>query len=115
MHLRRREDLIGWRQLSKRLSVPLSRILSEWRRKHEASAPRDIHGLFRAVDEAIEAVAPMVAVALAGIESEAPRIRAQRVLVDELVLIAGWEHSGLTILVGLASTLGFVYYHPHRS
>jgi len=108
IELARRQDMIGWRQTSKRFSQPLAQTLAAWRSKYEATPPKTIEQLYRAVDDAVGAISPIIALALAGVETELPKVRDQRGLVDDLLRIAGWNHAGLVILADLPKALGFV-------
>jgi|GEM_PF-677305 len=108
IELARRQDMIGWRQTAKRFSQPLAQALAAWRSRYEGTPPKTIEELYRAVDDAVEAISPIVALALAGVETEMPKIRDQRGLVDDLLRIAGWNHAGLVILADLPNALGFV-------
>lgn len=111
----RRGDLLGWRQLVKKVRKPVHEALHAWRRKYDTTAPSDLASLHEVVDEAVGRVAGLLIIALVGVESGREEISDQRSLIDDLLNIVGWNYSGHTILVELPNTLAYVYQGLHGS
>lgn len=113
LELARRKDYIGWRQLVKQVRSPLSKLLVNWRKKYEKNPPKELELLHKAVDEAVKNIAPLLVIALTGVESRDEKLKDQRALFDDIYNITGWNYSGLSTLVELPSALGFVYQGLH--
>ena len=111
--LARAEDILGWRQLVKKVRTPLQGRLVAWRQHYDQAPPNDQESLLAAVNQAIEQVAPLIIIALTGVESRMPQLRDQRALFDDLYNISGWNPSGRTVLVSLPDVLGFIYHSLH--
>lgn len=108
VELARRNDLYGWRQLVKRARRPIQTLLAEWRAKYEHNLPREEEALLHAVDEAVNAIAPLLVIALTGVESGREKFTDQRALIDEVYEIDNWERGGYTVLVDLPDALAYV-------
>ena len=109
----RNNDRMAWRDLIKEIQpVVYSRLMS-WREKYESIPPQDEESLHNAVDEAIDEVAPLLIIGLVGVVSAKDGFKDQRSILDDLLNISGWNRSGLTILVELPQTLGFIYQGIH--
>lgn len=113
VELTRRSDLMGWRQLSKTIRASVLSRLTIWRQKYDAHNPPDDTALLAAVEEAVQAVAPHIVLALAGVESRIPEFVDQRALLDDLLNLAGWSHMRHDSRSSFAWTLGFVYHGLH--
>jgi hypothetical protein len=113
--LARNNDLSGWRQLIKRIRRPVSSNLFEWRRRYESDSLRSVEDLQAAADVAVRMIAPLLVVALAGVESGRAEFADQRALLDEVYEIDGWNLGGLTMLVDLPYFLAYVYQALHGS
>lgn len=111
--LARAGDLLGWRQLVKDVKKPVTSNLIKWREKYDANPPSDNQSLHKAVDEAVQTISGLIAIALAGVESGRDALKDQRSLFDLFYNIVGWNYAGRTILIHLPRALGFVYHSLH--
>ena len=106
-------NMVGWRRLAQRLQKEFKAALHEWRKKHEPIVPATDVPLIDQANEAVDAIAPAIAMALAGVESGDDRVKDQRALFDELYYLTDWSRAGRVILTELPITLGFVYQALH--
>lgn len=106
-------DLMGWRQAAKKVGAASEAALGAWRTTYEGHSPKDFPNLLGAVDEAVHAVAPLLVLALAGVESRHPSLVDQRAALDDILNFGGWPHSHRQILADLPWTLGYVYHGLH--
>ena len=113
VNLARNNDLYGWRQLIKSIRRPISAALFDWRRKYEGNPPKSVEDLQTAADEAVKIIAPLLVVALSGVESGRADFTDQRALVDEVYEIDGWSMGGLTMIADLPYFLAYVYQALH--
>ncbi len=110
----RASDGVGWRQLIKLVQPDVINKLVQWRKDTvDGRAPTDVDDLLAAVDTAMSMVAPLVCVAMAGIESGRQGFREQTSLLDDLLYIPGWDRSGYTAWVEMPHALGFIYHSLH--
>lgn len=107
----RRQDLVGWRQLAKALRRSTEQNLIAWRQFCDQNRPPSNGALVASVDDALGRAMPVMAMALAGVESTVPTFTDQRHVLDDLIQIEGWPRSGLTPLVEFPSTLGYVFHY----
>jgi len=116
--LARSKDLIGWRHLARDVRTKSLSALSNCRQQLDAqmagkatlNLQADIPLL---LDVGLKAVAPMFAMALAGVESGLSEIERQEAVLDEVVNVAGWQRAGYAILSDLPLGLGFLYHYLH--
>lgn len=113
VELARSNDLLGWRQLVKKVRAPVSTFLIEWRRQYEHAKHQSDGSFDDAVDEAVRGIAPLLVIALAGVESGRPELNDQRSLLDDIYEVDGWALSGLTVVVDLPGALCYVYQALH--
>jgi hypothetical protein len=113
VNLARSNDVYGWRQLVKRVRLPIQPSLSQWRKKYEQNPPQTVEDLHLAADEAVSIISPLLVIAMAGVESGRAEFTDQRALFDEVYELDGWGMSGLTMLVDLPYTLGYIYQALH--
>jgi hypothetical protein len=109
----RNGDLLGWRQLAKRVRDPVHKSLAAWRRKYDEDPPESIEAMETAVDEAVRDIASLFVMALVGVESGRDVFRDQRGVLDDLLNVAGWSYSGSSEVVALPSALGYIYQGLH--
>ena len=107
----RRGDLVGWRQLAKVLRRTCNENLMSWRQFQDANRPQDAAAFRTAIDGALGRAMPVMAMAIAGVESGVVGFTDQRHFFDDLVRIEGWPRNGLTVLVELPRTLGYVFHY----
>ena len=66
---------------------------------------------FKVADKAVEIISPLMAVALAGVESGREEFRNQKSLFDDLQNLARRNFAG--VWVNIPRTLGYVYHSLH--
>jgi hypothetical protein len=111
--LLRREDMVGWQQFAKTLRSPVEHNLLAWREYHDRTPPPDSDSLAAALDDALGRVMPLIAMALAGVESRMPAFVDQRHVFDDLTQLAQWQRGGRVVLAELPTALGYVYHYLH--
>jgi hypothetical protein len=111
--LARGGDVLGWRQLVKRIKPNVFNSLVQWRQEGRTDLPTDAER-FQAVDEAVEIIAPLICVALVGIESGREQFRDQRSILNDLLNIGGWNRAEY-IGWAIPYALGYVYHSLHGS
>ena len=107
------QDMIEWRKFVQKMKASFKPALLNWRVKYDAAPPQQFDKLRLAVDEAIEAIAPTIMAALAGIESQNPKFTDQRALFDEFLHPHDWNQAGFRVLANLPHALGLVYQALH--
>ena len=107
-------DVLGWRQIIKQIRPSVFKSLVQWRQNElDRQQPESIEQLVQVMDEAVEIVSPLMAVALVGVESGREQFRDQKALLDDLLNIVGWDSSGYTVWVSIPDALGYVYHSLH--
>ena len=109
----RAEDEFGWRQLVKQIKPSAFNSLVQWRQEGRTEQPTDAER-FQAVDEAVEIIAPLICVALVGVESGREQFRDQKSILDDLLNIGGWNRAKY-IGWAIPNALGYVYHSLHGS
>ncbi len=116
VRLAREADLLGWRQLLKRIKPRVFNSLVQWREKElDRQRPQTQDQLVEVMDKAIEITSPLISVALVGVESSREQFRDQRSLLYELLNISGWNTAGIKVWVHIPNALGYVYHSLHGS
>jgi hypothetical protein len=108
----RANDYSAWRQALKEARQESATALKKWRTKYDKVRPAK-EGLPAMTDEAFGAVAPLIAIALAGVESGKEQFRRQIGIIDELLNPADWERTGLSTVVNVPDALVFLYQGLH--
>ena len=112
--LARAGDVLGWRQLVKRIRPNVFKSLVEWRQNElDGKQPKSKEQLVQVVDKAVEIISPLMAVALVGVESGREQFRDQKSLLDDLQNIVGWNPAGYEVWIYLPNALGYVYHSLH--
>ena len=112
--LARAGDVLGWRELIKRIRPNVFKILVQWRQSElDGQEPKSKEQLFQAVDKAVDIISPLMCIALVGVESRSEQFRDQKSLLDDLLNIAGWNPAGYTTWVELPYALGYIYHSLH--
>ena len=107
-------DVLGWRQLVKRIRPNVFKSLVEWRQDElDGQEPKIKEQLVQVVDKAVDIISPLMVVALVGVESSREQFRDQKSLLDDLLNIAGWNPAGYTTWVNIPYALGYVYHSLH--
>lgn len=114
IEIARRGDVVGWRMLVKQIRPSTFDSIVQWRRSRlDPPQPPSTDQLTDVVDEAVGIVAPLMVVALAGVESGREQFSEQKSLLDDLLNIPSWERAGYAIWVEIPRTLGYVYQSLH--
>ena len=107
-------DVLGWRQLIKRIRPNVFKSLVQWRQNElDGQKPESKEQLVQIVDKAVKIISPLMVVALAGVESGREHFRDQKSLLDDLLNIAGWNPAGYATWVNIPYALGYIYHSLH--
>ena len=113
LKLARAGDMLGWRQLVKRIKPGVFKSLVQRRQEGMAGEPPKDKERFQAVDEAVEIISPLISVALVGVESGREQFRDQKSTLDDLLNIVGEIREGPVVWVYISFALGYVYHSLH--
>ena len=114
--LARLGDVLGWRQLIKRIKPNRFNSLVEWRKNElDGRQPESKEQLVQVVDKAVDIMSPLMSVALVGVESGREPFRDQKSLLYDLLNIPGWSSAGYTVWINIPNALGYVYHSLHGS
>ena len=118
IQLTREEDLIGWQQLLKRIRSDAFQSLVQWRQEDlDLQAPGSIANRFQALNKAVDIVAPLISVSLAGVESGNAQFNDQKSLLNALLKIPGWKRDDnrnwSQTWEQIPYALGYVYHSLH--
>ena len=111
--LARAADVLGWRQLLKRIRSGIFKSLVQWRQNKLDKRIPEKRDLVQVMDKAVEIVSPLIAVALAGVESGRDQFKDQKSLLDDLLNVTEWNRSGYNVWIDIPYTLGYVYHSLH--
>ena len=113
LEIARSGDFTAWRQLVRKVKEPLSATLIEWKKKYDGAHSMAISALPEMVLQAATIYSPLMAVALAGVESGQPKFNNQVGVLDELLRPKGWNAAGLTVVGSIPDALVFTYQSLH--
>lgn len=113
VELARQGDVAGWRQLVKRIRGSLDEPLVAWREHYERNQPQGKDDWRVALDKAVELVAPLFCLALAGVESGREQFRDQRAVVDMVLSAGKQDRGGLVRLIEMPRSLIYLYQAMH--
>lgn len=107
-----------WRQLVKRLRPHAFQSLVQWRQEElDLQPPGSIANRFQALNKAVNIVAPLISVSLAGVESGNAQFNDQKSLLSNLLTIGGWQGDNTQpwdqTWVQIPYALGYVYHSLH--
>jgi hypothetical protein len=105
----RRGDYLEWQRFVRTTRRECLGKLVEFREAHEKARIANDDEMREMVLEAVSVYAPLVAIALAGVESGTERFRNQTAVLSDILNPSGWVRSGRTILVDLPKALAFIY------
>lgn len=111
--LAQRNDFIGWRRLVKEIRQPLPVQLLEWRQKYANRQSMKHEELPAMVLEAATVCAPLMSVALAGVESGQEKFTNQVAMLDEFLSPKDWNGSGLVVVGDVPDAIVFIYQALH--
>jgi hypothetical protein len=105
----RNNDKIAWRKFLQKAVSPISKNLLSWRNAEGKVVPQKAEDLPQWVLPGVTSVSPLIAIALAGVESQTEYFSNQVGLIDEFLRPTGWEASGNTIVTRFPEMIAFVY------
>lgn len=108
-----RGDFKAWRELVRKVKDPLSGRLNAWRKKYDGVGSMLIAELPGMVLDAATIYSPLMAVALAGVESSNSKFTNQGALLDEFLRPRDWNAAGLTVIGSVPDALVYTYQALH--
>ena len=107
-----------WRQLVKRLRPHAFQSLVQWRQQElDLQPPGSIADRFQDLNKAVDIVAPLISVSLAGVESGNAQFNDQKSLLNALLKIPGWKRDDnrnwSQTWEQIPYALGYVYHSLH--
>ncbi len=106
-------DLVEWRKLIFSAKKEVHEAINAWRSQHEATSPSTWQEILPVAVTGAETYSPLIAIALAGVESGQAKFNNQRAILDDILYPSNWNKGGRTILVDFPTTLAFVYQGLH--
>lgn len=113
LNILRAEDITQWRKLVYKAKTEISSSIIEWRSKHEAAFPQEWKDILPIAISGAATYAPLISIALAGVESGQPKFNNQRAILDDILYPRNWSRAGITILADFPITLAFIYQGLH--
>lgn len=113
LQIAQKGDLVQWRRLIQSMRPKVSEALVEWRSNVEPAFPGKWDEFLPMAKDGVQTYAPLIAIALAGIESGQPKFTNQRAILDDILYPKNWTRGGLTVIVDFPTTLAFVYQGLH--
>ena len=119
LELARSGDTSAWAQFVEEIHPNIFKSLVLWR-QNELNRQRaeNTEQMHQVMDKAVDIVAPLISVALAGIESHNKHFNDQISLLDDLLNIQsveGWDRTGYLPWIEIPYALGYVYHNLHGS
>lgn len=105
----RRGDYLEWQRFIRATRRDCLGKLVAFREEKEQARISNHDEAREMVLEAASMYAPLIAIALAGVESGTDRFRNQTAVLSDILNPGGWVRSGRTILVDLPKALAFIY------
>jgi hypothetical protein len=112
LQLARANDLVEWRRLVRQIKQAVFPKLVAWEKECLRKQPT-LTELPNLVMEAATTCAPLMAVALAGVESGNEKFKNQIALIDELLAPKDWIGNGPTVIVDIPDVLVCIYQALH--
>ena len=109
----REGDEFGWRQLVKQIKPKAFNSLVQRRQEGLVGETPTGKEKLETVDEAVGIISPVIAVALAGVESKIEQFRDQRSTLEDLPDTVGRRVAGPVVWGDLAFALGYIYHSLH--
>lgn len=114
IELARHDDNLGWRILTKNIRRPAFEGLAAWSNAFlKTGVPAEKEKAEEALQEALRPLMPLIAQALAGVESGREALKNQKSILDEFFHPPGWPSTGPSTLVEFPRTLAYVYQALH--
>jgi TIR domain len=108
----RNGDIFAWRNLVSMSRDQLPAGLAPWWKKHATALP-STGNLVQESMEGVAIFAPLIAVALAGIASTAPRFKDQAGVLEDILHPPDWQRSGYVARTELPMSAAFVFQALH--
>jgi hypothetical protein len=113
LRIAQQSDMVNWRKLIQATRPQVSEALVTWRSKIEPAFPEKWEQFLPMAKEGVGTYAPLIAIALAGVESGREKFTNQRAILDDILYPNNWTRGGVTIIVDFPMTLAFVYQGLH--
>ena len=117
--LARADDTLGWSRLVRQTHSQMVKSLMPWRQeKLDEEQPRTIEQKHQVMDTAINIAAPLISIALVGVESRNENFNNQKYLLGDLLNIQsmkGWNHAGYRSWIEIPYAMGYIYHSLHGS
>ena len=108
-------DVLGWRQLIKRIKPNIFNSLVEWGQNKLDGEQPEHKEPFQVVDKAVKIISPLISVALVGVESGRKPFKDQKSTLYDLLNISGEISDEYPTWARIPHTLGYVYHSLHGS
>ena len=108
LEIARTGDILVWRRLVQKAKSSISKRLVEWSKRWERAGLTNDE-LTPMCLEGIQAYEPLMAVALAGVESGRDAMKYQMGLIDDLLSPKDWSRAGLVVIGDFPYTAAFTY------
>lgn len=109
LELARNNDRVAWRKFLQKATSTYPKKLLGWRKAEGNALPTEAKDLPQWALPGVTSISPLLAIALAGVESQSEYFSNQVGLIDELIRPDGWENSGNTIVTRFPELIVFVY------
>ena len=109
------EDFVQWKKLVQRARSDVNEAIIEWRNTYEQTLPMVWSEILPIAVSGAATYAPLIAIALAGVESRRAKFNSQQAILDDILYPRNWNRAGRTILADFPTTLAFVYQGLHGS
>jgi hypothetical protein len=106
-------DFTAWRHLTKDIRNSAIEGLVAWRKLHEQNAPSNEKQLIAQTLEAATCYSPLVALALAGVESGRSKFNNQIAILDDILFPKGWSLNGYKVVTNVTESIAFIYQALH--
>ena len=115
----RADDTLGWSRLIRQIRPNAFKPIVQWRQNElDKQQPQSIEERHNVMDKAVYFVAPLISVALVGVESRNENFNNQASLLDDLLNIQSmedWNRAGYASWIEIPYALGYVYHSLHGS
>lgn len=112
-NIARTGDMVEWRRLVRHAREKVNDAIQEWRKQYEHSLPNTWQKVLPIAVEGAATYAPLMAIALAGVESGESKFNNQRAILDDILYPRNWNQGGRTLIVEFPTSLVFVYQALH--
>lgn len=106
-------DFTAWRHLARDLRQSAIESLLEWRILHEQTPPTNEEQLVAQTLEAAKCYSPLIAMAIAGVDSGRSKFNNQVAILDDILFSKGWSPNGYTVVTKVPESIAFIYQALH--